>query len=211
MLRAVSGAGMASSLGRRKGRTRPNARPRPRDRGPAERQRGRPGIHQAFPELAARRRGGSKAEKTLVREGACPYLRPCPISHVPVVVCRLAGFGQEADKPSVPTGSRRRTGEPRLKRGTRLKATTDRAFSSLPTLQRSAPRRGLSFLPGVRMGLPRPIDGSSRGGFGRTAVSQRRSIRSARRRSAFHRGSSVRPVAVGHVLSTSRAIHRASG
>jgi hypothetical protein len=36
-------------------------------------------------------------KKTLVPGGLFAYLQPCPISHVPVVVCRLAGFGQEAD------------------------------------------------------------------------------------------------------------------
>lgn len=62
--------------------------------------------------------------------------------------------GQEAgEPPEKQTGSRRRTGELRLHGGSRLKATTDRAFSSLSALQRSAYRRGLSFLPGVRNGV----------------------------------------------------------
>ncbi len=87
------------------------------------------------------------------------YLRTCPISHVPVVVCQSVGIrtrGRTAAKgrrtegrssqmlegqhlsQEVPlkvspllatvTGSRRRTGAPRSQRGTRLKATTDRAF-----------------------------------------------------------------------------------
>ena len=113
------------------------------------------GIRQAFPKLEP-----PPPRRKERRENACGggavflISRPAQFRHVPVVACRLAGFGQEADKPSDPTGSRRRTGEPRLKRGTRLKATTDRAFSSLPTLQRPAYRRGLSFLPGVRKGLP---------------------------------------------------------
>src|SRR4051794_6659471 len=49
-------------------------------------------------------------------------------------------------------GSRRRTGAPRSPRGTRLKATTERAFLVLPA-QMPDHRRGLSFLPGVRNGI----------------------------------------------------------
>jgi hypothetical protein len=67
--------------------------------------------------------------------------------------------GQEAGHPSEKTGSRSEPANP-AKRGTRLKATTDRAFSSLSALQRPAYRRGLSFLPGVRRGAhPIPSEG----------------------------------------------------
>src|SRR5205085_3210445 len=48
-------------------------------------------------------------------------------------------------------GSRRRTGAPRSPRGTRLKATTERAFLGPPARMPDY-RRGLSFLPGVRNG-----------------------------------------------------------
>ena len=61
------------------------------------------------------------------------------------------GSGQEAGHSSVKAGSRSEPANP-AKRGTRLKATTDRAFSSLSALQRPTYRRGLSFLPGVRSG-----------------------------------------------------------
>src|SRR3984893_16303725 len=68
--------------------------------------------------------------------------------------------GQEAGQPPKESdltflahaiGSRRRTGAPRSPRGTRLKATTERAFLVLPA-QMPDHRRGLSFLPGVRNG-----------------------------------------------------------
>src|SRR5258708_20386881 len=52
------------------------------------------------------------------------------------------------------TGSRRRTGAPRSQRGTRLKATTDRAFlvsTGIPTPARST-QKPLPSLPGVRAG-----------------------------------------------------------
>jgi hypothetical protein len=53
--------------------------------------------------------------------------------------CGRVSVGGDPDKRPVnhriKTGSRRRTGEPRLSGGSRLKATTDRAFSSLSALQ----------------------------------------------------------------------------
>src|SRR5215469_14708237 len=52
------------------------------------------------------------------------------------------------------TGSRRRTGAPRSQRGTRLKATTDRAFlvsTGIPTPAR-ATEKACPSLPGVRAG-----------------------------------------------------------
>src|SRR5215471_13005646 len=76
-----------------------------------------------------------------------PYLSLCPISHVPVVVCRLAGIrtrGRSTAAQQPAAG-----GEPAnpAKRGTRLKATTDRAFSSLPASKAGLPKR-LVFLAG---------------------------------------------------------------
>src|SRR5260370_30410457 len=53
------------------------------------------------------------------------------------------------------TGSRGRTGAPRSQRGTRLKATTDRAFlvsTGIPTPARATEKACASF-PGVRSGL----------------------------------------------------------
>src|SRR3954464_8020710 len=61
------------------------------------------------------------------------------------------------------TGSRRRTGAPRSQRGTRLKATTDRAFlvsTGIPTPAR-ATEKACPSLPGVRAGNSQPIHGST--------------------------------------------------
>src|SRR5262249_4416121 len=57
------------------------------------------------------------------------------------------------------------TGALRSPRGTRLKATTERAFlvSAGPPKIGAGYRRGLSFLPGVRTGSPHPIHGSTIG------------------------------------------------
>src|SRR3954462_1541893 len=63
------------------------------------------------------------------------------------------------------TGSRRRTGAPRSQRGTRLKATTDRAFlvsTGIPTPAR-ATEKACPSLPGVRAGNSQPIHGSTNG------------------------------------------------
>ena len=61
------------------------------------------------------------------------------------------------------TGSRRRTGAPRSQRGTRLKATTDRAFlvsTGIPPPAR-ATEKACPSLPGVRRENSRPIHGST--------------------------------------------------
>ena len=61
------------------------------------------------------------------------------------------------------TGSRRRTGAPRSQRGTRLKATTDRAFlvsTGIPPPAR-ATEKACPSLPGVRAGNSQPIHGST--------------------------------------------------
>src|SRR5205085_1454967 len=63
------------------------------------------------------------------------------------------------------TGSRRRTGAPRSQRGTRLKATTDRAFlvsTGIPPPAR-ATEKACPSLPGVRAGSSQPIHGSTVG------------------------------------------------
>src|SRR5882762_940904 len=64
------------------------------------------------------------------------------------------------------TGSRRRTGAPRSQRGTRLKATTDRAFlvsAGFPTAG-AGYRRGLFIIAGrAERDLPIPIQGSIAG------------------------------------------------
>lgn len=113
--------------------------------------------------IGRRRTNFVSARKSSCRAGESAYLRLCPISHVPVVVCRSAGIRTRGRSTvGIKPAAGGETGEPRLSEGSRLKATTDRAFSSLSTLQRSAYRRGLSFLPGVRKGKnPLPSDGYS--------------------------------------------------
>lgn len=68
--------------------------------------------------------------------------------------------GQEAGEPSCKAGSRSEPVNP-AKRGTRLKATTDRAFSSLSASNADLPKR-LVYLAGRadRGAHPDPIDGS---------------------------------------------------
>ena len=73
-----------------------------------------------------------------------------PNTHVPVVVCRLAGIwtrGQSTAPGRPATG-----GEPAnpAQRGTRLEATTDRAFLVSAGPPKVGDQRGLSILPGVR-------------------------------------------------------------
>lgn len=59
------------------------------------------------------------------------------------------------------TGSRRRTGELRLCGGSRLKATTDRAFSSLSALQSRLTEEASLSCRACGKGIPLPIDGCS--------------------------------------------------
>ena len=75
-----------------------------------------------------------------------------PKSHVPVVVCRLAGIRTRGRSTAgIKPAAGGEPANPAIG-GSRLKATTDRAFSSLLALQRPTYRRGLSILPGVRKG-----------------------------------------------------------
>jgi hypothetical protein len=86
-------------------------------------------------------------EKNTCNAWRIAYLCSCPISHVPVVVCWLAGI-RTRGRLTAAKGSAA-GGEPAnpAKRGTRLKATTDRAFSSLPASKAGLPKR-LVFLAG---------------------------------------------------------------
>src|SRR3954453_4127963 len=90
------------------------------------------------------------------------------------------------------TGSRRRTGAPRSPRGTRLKATTDRAFlvsTGIPPPAR-ATEKACPSLPGVRAGYSQPIHGST---VGLSFKASSRLHRAARRgtRIRHHFGRSV--------------------
>src|SRR5271156_4751050 len=88
-----------------------------------------------------------------------------PNTHVPVVVCRSAGIWTRGQ--STAPGRPAAGGEPAnpAKRGTRLEATTDRAFLVSAGPPKVGAQRGLSILPGVRTGLSRPNDGSDRLGL----------------------------------------------
>ena len=75
-----------------------------------------------------------------------------PNTHVPVVVCRSAGIWTRGQLTVL--GRPAAGGEPAnpAKRGTRLEATTDRAFLVSAGPPKVGAQRGLSFLPGVRTG-----------------------------------------------------------
>ena len=139
---------------------------------------GRPPRQVCNPFITNRKkRRGAQKNACVLRRFA--QITESPNTHVPVVVCRSAGIwtrGQstaprkdrqpEANRRTPPNGGRdlkqRRTGLFRLCR----------------PLQRSAYRRGLSILPGVRKGLSPPNDGCEfrRRGSPATETWLRRSI-----------------------------------
>ena len=75
-----------------------------------------------------------------------------PNTHVPVVVCRSAGIWTRGQLTVL--GRPAAGGEPAYpaQRGTRLEATTDRAFLVSASPPKAGDQRGLSILPGVRTG-----------------------------------------------------------
>ena len=81
-----------------------------------------------------------------------PQIVPLPNTHVPVVACRSAGIWTRGQSTALirPAAG----GEPAnpAKRGTRLEATTDRAFLVSVGPPKVGDQRGLSILPGVRTG-----------------------------------------------------------
>ncbi len=82
----------------------------------------------AYPQRSGKNARASR-EKACVA-GEITYLSPCPNRTCLWSCVGGRGSGQEAGEPSVKTGSRSEPVNP-AKRETRLKATTDRAFSSL--------------------------------------------------------------------------------
>ena len=80
--------------------------------------------------------------------------------------CGRVSVGGDLDKRPVNRRLERPAagGEPAnpAQRGTRLEATTDRAFLVSAGPPKVGAQRGLSILPGVRTGSPRPNDGSDR-------------------------------------------------
>lgn len=108
---------------------------------------------------SAQERTGACRAKLLAsgRKNSCAKARftqivLLPNTHVPVVVCRSAGIWTRGQL-TVP-GRPAAGGEPAnpAKRGTRLEATTDRAFLVSAGPPKVGAQRGLSILPGVRTG-----------------------------------------------------------
>src|ERR1700730_91945 len=111
---------------------------------------------------------------------------PCPISHVPVAVCRSVGIrtrgrtaarseiamiARSSDRLSSETLDRQPEAKPAhlvLHEGRGLKQRRSGLFWSLPVLHRPAraTEEACSSLPGVRIGvLPNPIQGSTAGSY----------------------------------------------
>ena len=83
--------------------------------------------------------------------GRNPYVAPCPISHVPVVVCRLAGIrtrGRSLVSKKPAAGANRRT-PPNGGRDLKQRRT---GLFRLCWPPKPTHRRGLSILPHVRRG-----------------------------------------------------------
>jgi hypothetical protein len=93
------------------------------------------------------------AEKTSCAPERFEQIVVLPNTHVPVVVCRSAGIWTRGQ--STARGRPAAGGEPAnpAKRGTRLEATTDRAFLVSAGPPKVGAQRGLSILPGVRTGF----------------------------------------------------------
>jgi hypothetical protein len=97
--------------------------------------------------LSAKKRGRGHFFLAFAPRG--PIYRLAQIARACGRVSVGRGSGQEAgEPPEKQTGSRRRTGEPRLNGGSRLKATTDRAFSSLSANPTAGVPKRLVFLAG---------------------------------------------------------------
>ncbi len=125
-------------------------------------------------------------QETPCAEARFTQIMILPNTHVPVVVCRSAGIWTRGQLTVL--GRPAAGGEPAnpAQRGTRLEATTDRAFLVSAGPPKVGAQRGLSILPGVRTGLPRPNDGSDRSRlFGPRrvlATAQQLTARAVRRR-----------------------------
>jgi hypothetical protein len=92
-------------------------------------------------------------DKNLLRFRAIRTNKNLPNTHVPVVVCRSAGIWTRGQLTVL--GRPAAGGEPAYpaQRGTRLEATTDRAFLVSAGPPKVGDQRGLSILPGVRTGF----------------------------------------------------------
>src|ERR1700733_296705 len=100
------------------------------------------------------RKNLARRPKNRLRLGTIRPNNRLPNTHVPVVVCRSAGIwtrGQSTALERPAAG-----GKPAYpaQRGTRLEATTDRAFLVSVSPPKAGNRRGLSFVPGGPKGFP---------------------------------------------------------
>ena len=75
-----------------------------------------------------------------------------PNTHVPVVVCRSAGIWTRGQSTALERPAAGGKPAHPAQRGTRLEATTDRAFLVSAGPPKVGAQRGLSILPGVRTG-----------------------------------------------------------
>ena len=96
---------------------------------------------------------GAPRKKALAPGRDSPKYRTCPIRTCLWLRAGRRGPGQEASQP--PLKRPAAGGEPAnpAQRGTRLEATTDRAFLVSAGPPKAGAQRGLSILPGVRTGL----------------------------------------------------------
>ena len=94
----------------------------------------------------------ASAQETPCAEARFAQIVILPNTHVPVVVCRSAGIWTRGQLTVL--GRPAAGGEPAnpAQRGTRLEATTDRAFLVSAGPPKVGAQRGLSILPGVRTG-----------------------------------------------------------
>ena len=104
------------------------------------------------PTSASRAKLFASSARNPLRRHAIRTNSALPNTHVPVVVCRSAGIWTRGQSTAL--GRPAAGGEPAnpAQRGTRLEATTDRAFLVSVGPPKVDVQRGLSFLPGVRTG-----------------------------------------------------------
>ena len=150
-------------------------RARLRRRRPAQVEIGRKvfEFRKFFPLVNTRCPRQKNLEKKLVYRSLFPYL--C-LAQFRTCLWSCVGWRGSDKRPINRQFQPAAGGEPAnpAKRGTRLEATTDRAFSSLSTLQRSATEEACLSCRACGEGVSFPIDG-----FSRTGVSQ--GVRSLRR------------------------------
>ena len=98
------------------------------------------------------RKNLARRPKNRLRLGAIRPINRLPNTHVPVVVCRSAGIWTRGQSTALERPAAGGKPAHPAQRGTRLEATTDRAFLVSVSPPKADNRRGLSFLPGVRKG-----------------------------------------------------------